>query len=116
MYIEGCAVLHIIDEATRFNAVYWLPNLSAKTIWDTLRMAWIDTYVGPLDFIITDAGKNFVSKEFSQFATSVGTTTVSVPVEAHWSIGAVECYYAVLCRAYLIIQDETLDALSDAAL
>jgi hypothetical protein len=75
MYIEGRAVLHIIDEATRFNAAHWLPNLSAKTTWDTLRMAWIDTYVGPPDFIITDAGKNFVSKEFSQFATSVGTTT-----------------------------------------
>jgi hypothetical protein len=79
-------------------------------------MAWINTYVGPPDFIITDAGKNFMSKEFSQFATSVGTTTVSVPVEAHWLIRAVERYYAVLCRAYLIVRDETLDALSDAAL
>ncbi|KAE8553803.1 hypothetical protein EYB25_002341 [Talaromyces marneffei] len=78
MYIEGCAVLHIIDEATRFNAAHWLPNLLAKTTWDTLRTAWINTYLGPPDFIVTDAGKNFVSKEFSQFATSVGTTAMAV--------------------------------------
>ena len=90
MYIEGQAVLHIIDEATHYNAARWLSNLSAKTTWDTLRMAWIDSYLGPPDFIITDAGKNFISKEFSQLATSLGTTIVSVPVEAHWSIGAVE--------------------------
>lgn len=83
MYIEGRAVLHIIDEATRYNAARWLPNLSAKTTWDTLRMAWIDTYLGPPDFIVADAGKNFMSKEFSQFTTALGTTTVSVPVEAH---------------------------------
>jgi hypothetical protein len=116
MYIEGRAVLHIIDEATRYNAARWLPNLSAKTTWDTLRMAWIDTYMGPPDFIVTDAGKNFVSKEFSQFATSLGTIAVSVPVEAHWSIGAVERYHAVLRRAYLIVRNEIPDAPSDTAL
>lgn len=116
MYIEGRVVPHIIDEATRYNAARWLPNLSAKTTWDTLRMAWIDTYLGPPDFIVTDAGKNFVSKEFSQFTTALGTTTVSVPVEAHWSIGAVERYHAVLRRAYLIVRDEIPDTSSDTAL
>jgi hypothetical protein len=40
-------------------------------------------YLGPPDFIVTDAGKNFVSKEFTQLASSLGTITVSVPVEAH---------------------------------
>ncbi len=33
-------------------------------------------------------------------------TTRSVPVEAHWSIGIVERYHAVLRRAYQIILDE----------
>ena len=32
--------------------------------------------------------------------------TKSVPVEAHWSIGMVEKYYAVLQKAYKIIADD----------
>jgi hypothetical protein len=35
------------------------------------------------DFVVTDAGKNFVSKELFQLAMSLGTTAVSVPIEAH---------------------------------
>jgi hypothetical protein len=116
MYIESRTVLHIIDEATRYNAARWLSNLSTKTTWDTLRMMWIDSYLGPPDFIVTDAGKNFISKEFSQLATSLGTTVVSVPVEAHWSIGAVERYHAVLRRAYLIVRNEIEDINLDMAL
>lgn len=106
MYIDGKPVLHIVDEATRFNAARWLPNISARTTWDVLRMAWIDTYLGPPDFVVTDAGKNFTSREFSQLAGTVGTIAKSVPVEAHWSIGTVERYHAVLRRAYHIVKEE----------
>ncbi|EED15482.1 conserved hypothetical protein [Talaromyces stipitatus ATCC 10500] len=116
MYIDGKPVLHIIDEATRFNAARWLPNISSSATWDALRAAWIDTYLGPPDLIATDAGKNFVSKEFSQLATSIGTTVKSVPIEAHWSIGMVERYHAVLRRAYTIISDELPDLHPDMAL
>lgn len=116
MYIDGRPVSHIIDEATRFNAARWLSDISARTTWDTLRLAWIDTYLGPPDFVTGDAGKNFVSREFSQLASSVGTIAQSVPVEAHWSIGVVERYHAVLRRAYEIIQDETPDLSKDAKL
>lgn len=44
-------------------------------------------YLGPPDFIATDAGKNFTRKEFSRDALSMDIIVTTVPVEAHWSIG-----------------------------
>ena len=100
MYINGALLVHIIDQATRFQAGRWLQNISAKHTWDTLRACWIDTYLGPPDLITHDAGKNFVSKEFKQYTSMIGITTKSAPVEAHNSIGIVEQYYGPLRRIY----------------
>jgi hypothetical protein len=66
--------------------------------------------------ITHDAGKNFISKEFKQYATALGTATKSVPVEAHNSIGMVERYHGPLCRAYNIICEELPDLPKEAAL
>ena len=64
MYIHSDPVLHIVDEATRFQAGRWLKDISARHIWDQLRSCWIDTYLGPPDLISADAGKQFMAKEF----------------------------------------------------
>ncbi|SLM34183.1 integrase core domain protein [Lasallia pustulata] len=106
MYIDNSPILHIVDEATRFQAARWLFNISAKHTWDILRLCWIDVYIGPPDYIIHNAGKNFISREFRQYAASMAIITKSVPVEAYWSIGMVERYHAVLRRAYKVIMDE----------
>jgi hypothetical protein len=106
MYISGAPLLHVVDEATRFQTGRWLQDMSAKNTWDVLRMCWIDTYLGPPDTITHDAGKNFVSKEFRQYATTMGITTKGIPVEAHNSIGMVERYHGPLRRAYQIIVTE----------
>jgi hypothetical protein len=116
MYINGKPVLHIVDEATRFNAACWLENMTAKATWDAIQYIWTDTYLGPPDFIVTDARKNFVSKEFVRLASAAGTITVSVPVEAHWSIGTIERYHAVLRRSYEIISEEVPELAPDMAL
>lgn len=106
MYINNSPVLHIVDEATRFQAGRWLQDISAKHTWDILRMCWIDTYLGPPDQITHDAGKNFISKEFKHYATTMGIQTKGVPVEAHNSVGIVERYHGPLRRAYQIIAAE----------
>ena len=82
MYISGSPLLHVVDEGTRFQAGRWLQNISAKHTWDVLRMCWIDTYLGPPDLVTHDAGKNFISKEFKQYASTMGISTKGVPVEA----------------------------------
>ena len=78
-------------------------NMTAKHTWDTIRACWIDTYLGPPNQIITDAGKNFVSKEFNQLANTIGTRVKIVPVKAYNSIGIVEPYHGLIRRAYIII-------------
>jgi hypothetical protein len=38
MYIENHLILHVIDEIIRFQAAKWLQNISAKQIWNMLRL------------------------------------------------------------------------------
>ncbi|KAI1006917.1 hypothetical protein K3495_g1305 [Podosphaera aphanis] len=83
MYIDSDPVLHIVDIVTKFQAARWLQNLSAKHTWDKIRNCWIGVYIGPPDFIVTDAGTNFTSKEFHQTAASMAVSVKNVPVEAH---------------------------------
>ena len=106
MYINGQPVLHIIDEATKFQAARWLKDVSAATTWDTLKECWIDTYLGPPDRLTHDAGRNFASREFRQNAATTGININVVPVEAHWSVGIVERAHPMLRRAYEIIVNE----------
>jgi hypothetical protein len=61
------------------------------------------SYLGLLDLITINAGKNFVSKEFKYYATTMGVTIKLVLVELHNSIRIVERYYGPLQRAYQII-------------
>ncbi|KAK1992697.1 hypothetical protein LX36DRAFT_694129 [Colletotrichum falcatum] len=70
-------------------------------------MCWIDVYLGPPDWITTDAGLNFHAAEFKRAARALSIEVKEVPIEAHHSIGRVERYYATLRRAYDIIRAET---------
>lgn len=106
MYLDGNPVLHVVDEATGFNSGRWLLNLTSKHTWEMLRLCWIDVYIGPPDYIVHDAGLNFTSKEFRQYASSMGITTKGVPIEAHWSIGKVERFHALVRRTYTVIKEE----------
>jgi hypothetical protein len=107
MFISGEPVLHAIDEATSFGAARFLKDGLADTVWNTLRTCWIDTYLGPPDQIVHDAGTNFASAEFRANARTMGVSIKEVPVEAHHGIGKLERYHAPLRRAYEIIWAET---------
>ena len=103
MFIDGKPILHVIDAATSFQAARFLRDMTAKEVWDTLRMAWIDTYVGPPDTLVSDAGTNFTSAEFKANARIMAIKVEEVPVEAHNSIGKLERYHAPLRRAFHVI-------------
>jgi hypothetical protein len=109
LYLDGKPVLQVVDSATAFGAARFLKDMSARTTWDTLHACWIDTYLGPLDMIVHDAGKNFASTEFKQLARSMAIEVKEVPVEAHNSIGLVERYHTPLQCSYEIIYDELKD-------
>jgi hypothetical protein len=112
MYIENNFVLHVIDEATRFQAAKWLQNVNAKHIWNMLRLCWIDVYLSSSDHILHDANKNFVNKEFRQFVISMTIIIKSISIEAHWSIDIVKRYHVELRRTYQMIF-ENLDNETD---
>ncbi len=103
MYIENSSILHVVDEATRFQAVKWLQNITAKHIWDMLRLCWIDVYLSSSDHILHDADKNFVSKKFRQFVISMTIIIEFVSIKAHWSIDIVEKYHVELRKTYQMI-------------
>jgi len=67
---------------------------------------WLNTYLGPPDLIIHNAGPQFDSSEFRSSTKAFRIRTKCVPVEAHHSIGLVERYHTPLRRAYDIIRKE----------
>jgi len=60
--------------------------------------------------------KNFISREFKQYAVNIGTTIKSVPVEAYNLISMVERYYSPLRYIYHIITSKILEINKDMAL
>ena len=66
--------------------------------------------------IIYNAGKNFISKEFKQYAIILRTAIRNIPVKAYNLIKMVEHYYSPLCYIYYIIIVELPDISKDIAL
>ena len=115
-YIDSKPILHVVDEATLYQAARWLDKVSAEEVWKALRLCWIDVYVGPPDMITHDAATNFLSKNFGYNASLMHISTKSVPVEAEYSMSIVERYHSPLRRAYRIIRAEAPSMDKESAL
>ena len=81
-------VNHDIIQVGRIEVVQVVKE--SKYIWDVLWMYWINMYLGPPDLVIHNIGKNFISKEFKQYVSTMGINMKGVPVKAYNSIGMVE--------------------------
>ena len=79
-------------------------------------MYWIDSYLGLLNLITIDTGKNFVSKEFKHYIVTIRATIKLVPVKSHNFIGMVKRYYGLLRWAYAIIITEISEISKEMAL
>jgi len=64
MYIDGKSVLHVVDNATVFQAAKFLRNIEATTVWEALQLCWLNIYTDSSDVIVYDAGTNFTAKKF----------------------------------------------------
>jgi hypothetical protein len=73
-------------------------------------------YLGLLHLVTHDVGKNFISKEFKHYTSTIGINIKGVLVEAHNSIGMVERYYRLLQHVYQIITIEIPNIDKDIAL
>jgi hypothetical protein len=79
-------------------------------------MCWVDIYLGLLDNIIHDIGKNFVSIKFRQHAKSIVIQITEIPVEAYNSIGKIKQYYIFLQQVYKIICNKFRDTSTETSL
>jgi hypothetical protein len=103
------SILHIVNETTRFQAGRWLKDISARHVWNQLRISWIDIYLKSSDLITADADKQFVTKEFKQYADNMRITVKTIFVETHHSIEMMKRYHDSLRRMYAIITIEISD-------
>jgi hypothetical protein len=109
-------VLHIVNEATRFQIERWLKNVSARHVWNQLRICWIDSYLRSSDVITSDVDKQFISREFKHYADNMSITVKIVLIETHHSIEMMKRYHESLRRAYSIITIEIFEIDSELAL
>ena len=63
----------------------------------------IGIYLKPLDFIITNTSKNFISKEFFQSAMAISSIIINILIKVYQLIRAIKYYYIILYYIYLII-------------
>ena len=92
--------LHCVCAGTGFQPGKFVSDMSAKTAWQTLWSCWICPYAGPPDTLVYDAGTNFFSKEFKDSCSTMSTTVVEVPTEAHHVIGVGERQHHVVRNIY----------------
>ncbi len=97
------SILHLVNEATRFQAGRWLKNITTRHVWNQLRFCWIDIYLESLDLITSDANKQFIVREFKQYASNMRIRINIVLVKTHHSIDMIERYHESLRRIYVII-------------
>ncbi|KAI1769717.1 hypothetical protein F4818DRAFT_435445 [Hypoxylon cercidicola] len=106
MYLKGRPVLHTIDKATTFQAASFLPDITTKKTWETLRRIWIDTYLKPPNNLVYNANKNFIATKFTDNTKALSIEIKEIPVEAHNSIGSVKRYHSPLRRAFKVIDGD----------
>jgi hypothetical protein len=106
LYIDSKPVLHLVNEAIRFQADRWLKDISARHVWDQFRTCWIDTYLKSSDVIIADSDKQFVFREFKNYADNMSIIVKIVSIETHHSIEMMKRYHESLRRTYSIISTE----------
>ncbi len=105
-YIEGKPIIHVVDEATRYQAARWLKSVSAEAIRSALHLCWIYVYLGPPAFSVHDAGTAMFAKEFQANAEYLHIPTKTIAVEAAQSLSVVERYHVPIKKAYRRIMYE----------
>ena len=106
MFIEGKAILHIVDTATRFSSAIFLDSQgnnygqSINGVWLAFIEAWCNLYTGLPNRIRTDAGSVFTSPRWKEMAESGGIELRISGVESHNSLGIGERLHAPLRRIF----------------
>ena len=99
-YINGKPVIHVVDEATHYQAALFLKRVTAEETWKAILKCWIRVYLGPPDHLRVDQGSQFISKHFKDSVDAEGITLLEAPIESPSTMSNVERYHAPLRTAY----------------
>jgi hypothetical protein len=115
-FSEKKLVLHIMNEAIRFQIERWLRDISARHVLDQLRFYSINTYLRSSNVITINVDKQFTSREFKHYADNMSITVKIVFIETHYSIDMMKRYHESLRRIYSIISIEISEIDSELVL
>ena len=100
-------IFYIINKATRFEAMQLIrkeANLAIiKVIFNAFKLAWINTYLSLLNFIIYNYKTNFNFKKFQTLLRFIRNTFKLILMKIYYLISKVKRYYHLLRYAYEII-------------
>ena len=99
MYINGKAILHIVDEGTHLSAARFLADVSTKTIWKTILECWACIYTGLPNRMLVDQGSAF-GPLFVSIGAISNVDVQRTGIEAHSSLGIGERYHQPLRQTY----------------
>ncbi len=106
MWIDGKAVLHIVDTATRFSAATFLDSngstygQSVEGVWMAFTHTWCTMYTGYPNRMRTDQGSIFTSERWKQLTDIAGVQLRLSGVRAHNSLGIGERLHSPLRRIF----------------
>ena len=106
MWLEGKAILHVVDCQTHFNSASQLKGHSVEDVWEAFVKCWSSLYTGYPNKLRVDAGSAFTSIRWQRLCDMVGTQLQLSGVESHHSLGPGERYHAPLRQVYLKIRHE----------
>lgn len=88
-------IYHIVDWSTNFHIAKIAPNRSSVEAIHMIGNAWI-SWAGSPGAMLVDAGTEFNSQEFSEFAQAHNIKVTTISTEAHFQNGKSERHGAVL--------------------
>lgn len=115
MVLDRDPVLHIVDDATKFSAARFLPDVSTDTVWKIIVECWASIYTGLPNGILTDQGSQF-GERFIDLARVSKVEVNRTRVEAHASLGLGERYHRPLRSTFRKMKASRPDVNKDLAL
>jgi hypothetical protein len=109
-FIDGQAVLHVVDTATRFSAEAFLDShngsfgQSVEEVFLALIETWFTLYTGYPNRLRIDDGSIFASSRQNELANMAGITLSISGVVAHKSLGIGERMHGPISRVYNMIR------------
>lgn len=111
-WIEGKAVLYIIDRGTRYSVARFIESQTAEYLWNVIIETWVTIFTGFPNVISHDRGSQFESEFFKDACAEFGIVAKVTPTESHNSLSLCERYHPIMRRIFRKIRSELHD-LSD---